>query len=370
MSARTTQPQGTARVDWGNPITQGLRLLFNGGTGTRELVRGVAPGSGTVQFTPGRNGQAFNGNGSSRVMDFGALGSIASLTGGATLMAVVDFPATGATTSTICSFVDGSGVRSVSLHANDGTNSNLVGGGYNNVSTWTAYVSPNGLTAGRRYVVIATYNTNTTLQSFEVNDVGTTTSAITFALGEACSIGARRTAPSTYNSYFNGNIYMVGLWARQMTRQERAALAANPWQLMAGVNYPAIVTMPVATGATVYRPGSDLIVNGWTPSTGSDLFAMLDETTLDRGDYITSPNLTSPVTMGWTSGPLAAGTYDIAVDFDRTGATGQLRIVLLDSGGSAVGTSSWQAAPASAATTTFNVTTTGASDRFRIEVQS
>lgn len=130
-----------------------------------------------------------------------------------------------------------------------------------------------------------------------------------------------------------------------------------------------IYTAVVSELAAVYRPTSDIVVNSWTPSTGSDLFAMVDDPTLNRSDFITSPNLTNPVTMGWGSS-LAAGTYDVSVDFDRTGTQGQLRIVLLDSGGTAVGTSSWQAAPSSAATTVFSVTTTGTSDRFRIEVQA
>jgi hypothetical protein len=129
-----------------------------------------------------------------------------------------------------------------------------------------------------------------------------------------------------------------------------------------------IYSAVVSELAAVYRPTSDIVVNSWTPSTGSDLYAMIDDPTLNRSDFITSPNLTNPVTMGWGSS-LAAGTYDVSVDFDRTGTQGQLRIVLLDSGGTAVGTSSWQAAPSSAATTVFSVTTTGTSDRFRIEVQ-
>lgn len=174
--------------------------------------------------------------------------------------------------------------------------------------------------------------------------------------------------PSDSARTWDGQIGVIAVFDATLTASEQSSLHANPAQLLA--SGPQVLLAPVtATGATVYRPGSDLIVNGWTPSTGSDLFAMLDETTLDRGDFITSPNVTSPVTMGWTA-PLAAGTYDISVDFDRTGATGQLRIVLLDSGGATVGTSSWQTAPASAATTVFNVTTTGTSDRFRIEVQA
>jgi hypothetical protein len=165
---------------------------------------------------------------------------------------------------------------------------------------------------------------------------------------------------------FDGAIGHVPIWNRALSAGEAQAISADFDSVYASGTRPLWAPNPV--GVTVYRPGSDITVNGWTPSTGSDLFAMLDETTLDRGDYITSPNLTDPVTMGWASA-LAAGTYDISVDFDRTGATGQLRIVLLDSGGSTVGTSSWQSAPASAATTVFSVTTTGTSDRFRIEVQ-
>jgi hypothetical protein len=118
----------------------------------------------------------------------------------------------------------------------------------------------------------------------------------------------------------------------------------------------------------VSYPSADINANGWTPSSGSDLYAMIDETVLNRSDYITSPNLSNPVTLSWNP-PRAVGNHDVSVDFDRTGADGQLRIVMLDSSGTTVGTSAWQAAPSSAATTVFTITTTGISDRFRIEVQ-
>jgi len=159
-------------------------------------------------------------------------------------------------------------------------------------------------------------------------------------------------------------VAMVARTSRALPDALCIAISANPGLIFE----PQRRTFPIASGVTVYRPASDIVVNSWTPSTGSDLYAMIDEPTLNRADYITSPNLTNPATMGW-SAPMAAGTYDVSVDFDRTGTQGQLRIVLLDSGGTAVGTSSWQAAPSSAATTVFSVTTTGTSDRFRIEVQ-
>jgi len=359
------QPTSGARVSQ-TGVTSGLAYLFHAARGDIDVVRNRAPTGGTRAFATGREGAVFSGNGSSRVIDLGALGPIASLTGGATLMAVVEFPSLTATTSTICSFVDGAAVRSVSLHANDGTNSNLVAGGYNNVSTWTAFVSPNNLVAGRRYVIIATYNDNTTLQTCEINDVSTTTAAITFALGEACSIGARRTAPSTYNSYFNGNIYMVGLWTRQLARQERASLAQNPWSLFQPE--PRVLVAPQVVSVTVYRPGGDVITNNWTATPGGTLASCIDDPTLDRGDYITSPNLSDPATLDWAT-PVPAGTWDMVVDGVRLGATGQIRIVCLDAGGSSVGATSWQPLTASATTYTLSVTTSATSTRFRIEVQ-
>lgn len=347
------------------PVTAGLAYLFSAPRGDIDAVRDRPPVGGTRVFGAGREGQVFAGNGSSRVIDVGALGGFATLTGGATLMAVVEFSATSVATSTICSFVDGSGVRSVSMHANDATNSNLVAGGYNNASSWTGYVTPNGLVAGRRYVMIATYNTSTTLQTFEVNDVGTTTAAITFALGDACSIGARRTAPSTYNSYFNGNIYAVGLWTRQLERRERAALAQNPWSLFA--TQPRALWSPQASSVTVYRPGSDIIVNGWTPVGAASLAAAMSNAS--TADYALSPNLTDPTTQAWDS-PLPAGTWDITVGGARTGASGQVRIVCLDSGGTPVGTSAWQALTGTDADYTLSVTTTATAPNFRIEVQA
>ena len=120
-------------------------------------------------------------------------------------------------------------------------------------------------------------------------------------------------------------------------------------------------------GTPTYRPISDISANGWTPSTGTDLFAMIDDVSLDRGDYIISPNLTDPSTVGWATMP--AGSYTFSVDFDRTDVNGQLRLVALDSGGTVLGTSSWQAAPASAATLPFTVTTTGTTEQLRFEVQ-
>ena len=120
---------------------------------------------------------------------------------------------------------------------------------------------------------------------------------------------------------------------------------------------------------TAYYPGSDISVAGWTPSTGTDLFACVDETTYNDTDYITSPDLTTNATMGWDN-PVPAGTWSLAIrPMFPEGTSGQIRLVMLDSGSSSVGSSAWQTLTGAFVTYTLAITTTGVSDRFRLEIQ-
>jgi hypothetical protein len=120
---------------------------------------------------------------------------------------------------------------------------------------------------------------------------------------------------------------------------------------------------------TVYRPGSDVTVNGWTSTPGGTLASCIDDPTLNRSDFITSPNLTDPATLAWAS-PLPAGVYEMTIDSDRTGSSGQVRIVCLDAGGTSVGATAWQALTGTATTYTLSVTTSATAPNFRIEVQA
>lgn len=122
----------------------------------------------------------------------------------------------------------------------------------------------------------------------------------------------------------------------------------------------------VIAAVTVYRPGSDIIVNGWTAVGAASLAAAM--AAASTADYALSPNLTDPTTQAWDS-PLPAGTWDITVGGARTGASGQVRIVCLDGGGSPVGTSAWQALTGTDTDYTLSVTTTATAPNFRIEVQ-
>ena len=72
------------------------------------------------------------------------------------------------------------------------------------------------------------------------------------------------------------------------------------------------------------RPSSDIAAGGWLPSTGGDLYAMLDETAADDADYIYSPD--NPTTQQFEvrltslGDPLSSSNHTIAVRLKATGA--------------------------------------------------
>lgn len=60
------------------------------------------------------------------------------------------------------------------------------------------------------------------------------------------------------------------------------------------------------------RPTSDISAGAWTPSTGTDLFSMLDETPYNDADYIvTSSASSSEVKLGFGFDPLSSTGHTI-----------------------------------------------------------
>jgi hypothetical protein len=129
-----------------------------------------------------------------------------------------------------------------------------------------------------------------------------------------------------------------------------------------------VQTIVVGT-VTTWAAGSDVSANGWTPSTGASLASCIDEASLSRSDWITSPNLTAACTLAW-SPMLPAGAYEMILDAAYIGSSGKARIVCLDAGGATVGTSPWQTLTGSDATYSLIVSTSADSTQFRIEVQA
>lgn len=86
---------------------------------------------------------------------------------------------------------------------------------------------------------------------------------------------------------------------------------------------------------TIGRPTSDISNTGWTASTGSDLFAMLDEVTPDDADYIvaTSVGAICELDLNPTVYP---GTATQVLKFRAKSSTGHGVIVRLKDGATTI----------------------------------
>ena len=166
----------------------------------------------------------------------------------------------------------------------------------------------------------------------------------------------------------NGTTQLAQWFNVGMTGAQAWSLVRNPWQIFVPQDVP--IFSIFTPGVVAYYPGSDISVAGWTPSTGTDLFACIDEpSTYNDADYITSPDRTTSAVEGWSS-PVPAGTWSLAIRAEYLdSASGQIRLVMLDSGSSSVGSSAWQTLTGAFVTYTLAITTTGVSDRFRLEIQ-
>ena len=133
-----------------------------------------------------------------------------------------------------------------------------------------------------------------------------------------------------------------------------------------------LILRPAFAGATTAVASSDITTTGWTPSAGAVLFDMIDEAVASDADWISSPDLgASPGPAVFRlSGSIAAGAVDVMVRARRVSSVGQIRVLLQNNAGTTIGTSAWQSLTDTFATYTLSVTTTGITDRARIEVQT
>ena len=88
-----------------------------------------------------------------------------------------------------------------------------------------------------------------------------------------------------YSQYSSSGtaMHLLLCWSRALSDAEVAAVCANPWQVFKPETIPLFFSTVTAQYA---RPISDASAGTWTASSGSDLYAMLDETTASDTDYI------------------------------------------------------------------------------------
>jgi hypothetical protein len=121
----------------------------------------------------------------------------------------------------------------------------------------------------------------------------------------------------------------------------------------------------------IYRPLSDITDTGWTNSTGSNSWDLINEITYSDADYITSPALGtgSGIIMG-LGATLPAGTYRIRVRAKYSTTSGQVKVYLINDSNASQGDSGWQALSASETSYTLPITTSGNATRVKIDVQA
>jgi hypothetical protein len=108
------------------------------------------------------------------------------------------------------------------------------------------------------------------------------------------------------------------------------------------------------------RPDADVTDGAWTPSSGGDLYAMLDEVTYDDGDYIyTMTPSECAVSLSALGDPGVSTNHTVRYRAAGDGATDL--IVTLKQGSTTIAT--WTESNASSTATTYEHTlTTGEAD--------
>lgn len=349
-AAPTRQPAGFAQIDWSNPIAKGLRWW----TGApQQSLRAAVPTSAGQAFAPSASvvtgpSIAVGGLSDVTMLSFGVLNGTANA---GNYQAGIRI---GATLARLEAFTGNTQVSAVVSYS-DFTATTIA------ATAHGVSVTGGVMALGLRHIRGATNG-----MGLFVNGrlLASNTAQNKTLVNTATNIEAHWAQAGTNQDYLTS---FNAIWDRALSDQEIASLSTNPWQLFQAPNRRGWVFG--VSAVSVYRPGSDVTVNGWTATPGGSLASCIDDATLDRSDFITSPNLTNPTTMAWATA-LPAGSYTVNIDADRTGASGQVRVVCLDSGGVSVGSTSWQALTATATTYTLGVTTSATSTQFRIEVQA
>lgn len=368
-----SQPQIPVLFDADNPINRGLAMLTHFGaggmdarTGQKGSIEAGATINGTQYGKALRPGSAPAGYKPANVTDLSSFVSTTEYT----LMLLVRVNSLGTRRFICADFSSGGIAESVNIEQN--ASNQWVTYHVNASNQWLG-LSPNlAVTTGWHWVEIVFKQGS---GFFGVVDDEVNASDVSGAASVARRAGAdyRVGRPGAYPGLgFDGDIAFHGAWNRAVSNPERASIRANPWQLFAPLRRPWLT--PAPSGAvTVFYPGSDIAAGGWTSSSGGSLYADIDDVILDRGDYITSPDLSTTATFGWKDSngnpaTIPAGTWNVDLDAAYfLGASGQVRLVWLDAGGSSVGATAWQTLTLTDTTYTLSITTTGPSTQFRYE---
>jgi hypothetical protein len=333
-SRRIVQPSSELRIDWSNPITQGLvGLLWCGPGGARELFNGFVPVvTNAVQATASA-GTCY------QVATAGANGVYSARIG------APNWVTPSAAVSYFCfanpTFVAGSSANFAGYQGNSNKGYNLVdyyatrvarvyaGATYADSGTgnWSTGAQVRGLTYDGAYV-----------RCYDQGIAYGTPTALTGNIGYDTTYGRVKLLGSADYSGRAGDGYWAAVWTRALSPCEIAQLAQNPWYLFAPLRSRSIFTAPSAGGAVdADAPGG----TGTSTASGSGGEA----TGIIVAD---APGGTGTSTVSGTGGTATGGYLA-----DAPGGTGTCTVS--GSGGEATGYASGDAeAPGGTGTSTIS----------------
>jgi len=121
-----------------------------------------------------------------------------------------------------------------------------------------------------------------------------------------------------------------------------------------------------------HYPSADVTTTGWTASTGTDRYAMIDESVRSDTDYDTSPDVTGsqgPLVLTMTPS-LPAGTHTLRFASQWINESCEVKVDLVNDSNTVQGSSSWVAIDAAATETALSIVTTGEATRFHVDARS
>ena len=257
---RTSQPPPSAKIDWSNPITNGLRFVQYGGRAVNVLDNAQPTTLNNVENIPTVKGLAVDYQGSNPDVysdtyfngetEFSVIALVHpdSLTEGSNENRLLIRKA---------SAVSGSyGFSSVALDIRSvsGANPHQVlfkAGPYGEAAAQTAW-GGDDVPTGEWSLISGSYRSGGYAECFLNGirqDIASSTTSYTMPSGSTQQILVGGRADSTDD--FNGQIALFACWARKLESEEMASLADNPWQIFEPIWVP---WFKAAAAAGVFTP--------------------------------------------------------------------------------------------------------------------
>ena len=229
QGTRLSQPQGAARVDWGNPIARGLEFV---GVGTRGGLLLAKGGPQSVAVAPSRAGRSGVGpyvsspGGTTPICQTGATGvtgsdyslfAFGTLPSAATVRAAIDDDLDTGSPRCFQFRVNAGKVELITF--NTGGTPYFATGATLTAAQLAAGVAMAAVVAGNQIASFANgRKTSATASGTQRVPTGN------FYVGQHKGTGANG---------WDGELVLVGTWSRALSDAEVASLSANPWQLFA-----------------------------------------------------------------------------------------------------------------------------------------